>query len=284
MRWFVPAFAGDFRLEAAGETSQLIVEKPTQAEREMLAQFLKKARAKDWTSERAVSGDKASIALEASVAEAGKLLVKTVQPKRTSLTAVRFKNGVVEVANSGESKALDALTAKASDESDAVSVRRHTPSCPACFKQDANPRASECLLAFLDSSQHEQWAKHRAIVVTGNLSGERYLLAHRHSARAAAQGRICKELSTGRILHFHDSLLPPEEEVLGAKLILEHRENWLRNEATYFGPGLRFKNPFGDSQDGVADSAFMAGLGRGFSAGLSALRGPQGSVPSGGQQ
>ena len=34
------------------------------------------------------------------------------------------------------------------------------------------------------------------------------------------------------MLHFHDNSVPPEEEVLAAKLILEHREPWLRNEAT----------------------------------------------------
>ena len=54
--------------------------------------------------------------------------------------------------------------------------------------------------------------------------------------------------------------MPPEEEVLAAKLILEHREPWLRNEATCLQQTkdgkwhdlgfLRYKNPFGDASDG----------------------------------
>ena len=46
-------------------------------------------------------------------------------------------------------------------------------------------------------------------------------------------------------------------------LILEHREHWLRNEATLFeGPSvLRFKNPFGGGSDGVWDSTLTREIG-----------------------
>ena len=55
-----------------------------------------------------------------------------------------------------------------------------------------------------------------------------------------------------------------EEEVLAAKLILEHREPWLRNEATMLSCNssvLVFKNPFGDVNDGVPDANFTSRLG-----------------------
>jgi hypothetical protein len=124
------------------------------------------------------------------------------------------------------------------------------------------------LLTFLNEEEHEDWAKERAIVVTGGLSGHRYLLAHRHSKTAAKIGRVCYDLDDRCVVHFHDNSVPPEEEVLGAKLILEHREPWLRNEATHFGrTNVRFKNPFGDFYDGVADAMMTQQIG-GFMHGL----------------
>ncbi len=109
--------------------------------------------------------------------------------------------------------------------------------------------------------------------VTGGLSGHRYLLAHRHTPTAARLGKICYDLEERFVLHFHATDLPPEEEILAAKLILEHREPWLRNEATVVQQTkdgrwhdlgfMRYKNPFGDITDGRDDAALTAGIGIG---------------------
>lgn len=88
-------------------------------------------------------------------------------------------------------------------------------------------------------------------------------------------------------------LVPPEEEVLAAALILEHAEPWLRNEATALGTvsnlpsivdelwdrsgdvpsmqavdealrrrqRLKYKNPFGGFFDGMDDAAFTRAIG-----------------------
>jgi hypothetical protein len=105
------------------------------------------------------------------------------------------------------------------------------------------------------------------LVAKGGITGHRYLLAHRHTPTAIKIGKICYDLDSENPLHFHDWTVPPEEEVLAAKLILEHREPWLRNEATFFGGYFsagfkRFKNPFGDGGDGVPDSSFTSQFGR----------------------
>ncbi len=148
------------------------------------------------------------------------------------------------------------------DADKAVTVKRPTPCCPPCYVDAIGP-ATEVLLSFLDEEQHASWAQHRAFIAYGGLSRHRYLLAHRHSPTAAAQERIAFDLDDGREMHFHDWTVPPEEEVLAAMLILQHREPWLRNEATALGPGRRhvFKNPFGDGGDGVADSSWTWQLG-----------------------
>jgi len=151
----------------------------------------------------------------------------------------------------------------------AATVKRHTPCCPSCVSGSIEP-ATEVLLAFLTEEQHRDWAKKRSIIVEGGLSGCRYRLSHRHSRRAQRDGRICYDLDTDCVVHFHDWTVPPEEEVLAAKLILEHREPWLRNEATMFEAAgsdrknMVFKNPFGGIMDGVEDSRITSKIGKVF--------------------
>ena len=142
----------------------------------------------------------------------------------------------------------------------AVTVPRATPCCPSCIPGAIEP-ATEVLLSFLSPDQHRQWSDHRYVTVDGGLSGHRYLLAHRHTPRARQQGRICMDLDDNIIMHFHDWTLPPEEEVLSAMLVLRHREDWLRNEATCFGGSDVFKNPFGGAGDGVWDSSLTSDIG-----------------------
>lgn len=150
----------------------------------------------------------------------------------------------------------------------AATVKRPTPSCPRCMPGAIEP-ANEVLQSFLTPEQHELWAKDRAIIVTGGITGHRYLVSHRHGRHAIKAGKICFDLDDLGVLHFHDNSVPPEEEVLATKLILEHREPWLRHEATCLGGDFDFvfKNPFGGGMDGVPDSRLTGEVGsfiRGF--------------------
>ena len=97
----------------------------------------------------------------------------------------------------------------------------------------------------------------------GGLTGHRYILAHRASEIAAKNGKICFDADDRDVLHFHDQAVPPEEEVLAAMLVLQHREPWLRNEATCLGVRFSrvFKNPFGDHLDGVVDASLTKVVG-----------------------
>lgn len=143
----------------------------------------------------------------------------------------------------------------------AVSTKRATPCCPQCMPGAIKP-ATEVLLTFLDEQQHKDWAKHRTIEVVGGTTGHRYLISHRHGKNGQRWGRICWDADDRDVLHFHDSSVPPEEEVLGAMLVMEHREHWLRNEATCLGSFTDvLKNPFGDLGDGMESTNFTASIG-----------------------
>jgi len=275
--WAFPAWNGDFRLVLGDEegTSKLLVMAPTPYEMKLLAAFMAIAHKKKWTKEKLVEDDTIdtrTIVLSAPLTKVGPVLVKITKPADRTLTAVSFKNGQLEVAETG---AIETVIAKAENdpEAKAVSVARPTPCCPSCVPGSVAP-ASDVLLSFLNEQEHADWAKNRAIMVTGGRSGHRYLLAHRHSRTAVLNKKICYDIDDHCVLHFHDWTVPPEEEVLAAKIILEHREAWLRNEATvlqqdskgeWYDLGImRYKNPFGDASDGRADAALTATIGEVF--------------------
>lgn len=264
--WFFPSWQGDFRLEEAEDDHcLLIVEKATPGEKVIMEKFANAAPAK-WglkgLPEMIRGQAEVTFPIPFPIKKVGKLLLKYTKPGRATLTAIRSVAGQVTIAEGCEGQAVETALEKAPEKAKAVSMNRPTPCCPLCVP-GAVDRASEVLLSFLTPAEHELWKTARAIVVRGGVSGHRYLLAHRHTPRAIKQTKICYDLDDRTILHFHDWSVPPEEEVLAAKLILEHREPWLRNEATLHHNTrvLRFKNPFGDVQDGVYDASLTAAIG-----------------------
>lgn len=304
MKWFFPSWSGDFRLEKIDpkatyrdappgdleKSCVLRVIDPTAAEVTLLERFLVVATKGGWTKTKRIETEKASdgllrqdIVLAVPFELAGKRLLKLVKPKKATLTALRFEGGKVITAQGTDDHAIEKVTeaiakAAASPAGEkpvvAASVSRPTPCCPVCEPGSIAP-AREVLLSFLDPQQHQDWAAHRAFVVVGGMSGHRYLLMHRHSTAAAANTKICLDLDDEAVIHFHDNSVPPEEEVLAAKLVLEHAEPWLRNEATHFGGKRKrhvFQNPFGDRLDGTESAAFTRDVGRGAAAMIEALK------------
>ena len=207
--------------------------------------------------------------IDADIITVGKLLLPKLKPTKAALTAIRVADGEITTARSTEKamgsldKALVALGAEP-EKAKAVTVARPTPCCPNCIDGPLTP-ATEVLFSFLTDEERERWSDDHAVVAEGNLTGHRYLLMHRHSEKARRIGWICYDLDDRSHLHFYDWSVPPEEEILAAKLILEHHEDWLRNEATCFhATDVRFKNPFGDINDGVAESGVLKGFGMAF--------------------
>lgn len=278
MKLYIPSWNGDFRLEddGAGGT-RLVVHDPTPNEQKIIEEFLRQAGEKGWVSDPGQGGhpyrDSNGLAISAPLSKVSRILIKLTRPKKQTLTAVSFSDGKLSVIEGADEAAIEkisdaveeaAATEDPKEPAKAASVRRPTPCCPDCEVGSVAP-ASEVLLSFLNEEEHASWSRERAIVVTGGLTGHRYVLAHRNSAVAAYNTKICFDLDDGQILHFHDNSVPPEEEVLAAKLILEHREPWLRNEATLLGgENMKFKNPFGNISDGTESAALVSEIGRWF--------------------
>lgn len=272
MKWFFPSWNGDVRAETVEGTmvSRLVIVKPTLGEQRMLADLGLRLIKKGWVPEgRALwnpEGDETQqVEIPASLEKLGPLLVRAMKPGKQTLTAIKLENGQVSTVAGSEANLDETVSAALEKKPEAAAtVKRATPCCPQCMPGAVEP-ATEVLLTFLTPEQHRQWAAERMIVVYGGRTGHRYLLAHRHTERARRMGRICKDLDDDIVVHFHDHSVPPEEEVLGAKLVLEHQEAWLRNEATmiegYLGEwraSLRvqyFENPLGPGiLDGTGDA------------------------------
>ena len=149
----------------------------------------------------------------------------------------------------------------------AVTVRRPTLCCPTPI-DGAEIRASQVLEAFCSPVQWAHWMEHGWIVAYGKYTGHAYRICHRHTPLAKKQGKITMDLDDQAIVHCYDWSVPPPEEVLAIKLILEHREDWLRNSSTLWDSHWArnvFHNPLGhEVLDGTKDAAIVAGVGGGL--------------------
>jgi hypothetical protein len=281
MHWYIPSWNGDLRLEARDEQTKLSIVRPTDFEVKVLGQMKTQFIEKDWIKEEDWQNPsrwrKRTVVINAPLAEVGALAQKLMKPGGAVMTAVVMAGGEVtthcramDEAEDTEQVTETVKKAEKDGAKAATTVKRATPCCPQCVPGSIGP-ANEVLQAFLTPEQHETWAEDRTILVEGGITGINYMLAHRHSETARRIGRICYDLDNDSVVHFHDYTVPPEEEVLGAMLVLQHAEPWLRNEATMYDrrPGGTdiFKNPFGDMSDGVEDSRITAAIGNFAAAG-----------------
>lgn len=262
--WAVPTHNGDLRLEpdadAPKKKTKLSIIDPTPDEKNQVIALSALLIDRGWIEEPISSEKFDAVTINAPLEEVGPVFVNALRPGPAVLTAVRFKDGKIEVCEHREpgatAKELEKLAEKPKAEA-AATVKRPTPCCPDCFVGAIKP-ASEVLLSFLTPEQHETWRRARYIVVRGGLSGHRYIIAHRNSEIAAKNEKIAWDCEDREAVHFHDWSVPPEEEVLAAMLCLQFREPWLRNEATCwtgYGNFTRvFKNPFGGVLDGRPDA------------------------------
>lgn len=302
MRWFFPSWNGDVRIEAdeqRPDLTRMTVIRPTANERRILTALGKLIEARGWKSEKesasfgfwkddGPSGQTWEI--EVPFLVLGPWMTRFLKPGVATLTAVRIGEDVavhdgtrddlgdwvrsvlatpVELADAlekqvGKKKSKKTGTntgTNTSSSSAATTVGRPTPCCPDAIQGALEP-ATEVLLAFLTEEQKEQWLRERRILAVGSHTGHRYLLCHRHGETARRLTKVAYDLEDHDVLHFHDWRVPPEEEVLAAKLILEHREPWLRNEATCLGDhDMVFPNPFGSYNDGIPDADFTDAIG-----------------------
>jgi hypothetical protein len=273
-RWFIPSWCGDFRLEAAGDDKCLLtVTDPIPAEVEQLGAFLVKARKKGWVPNIAGIADKGESKLEidATVDAAGKVLLGRKRPRKGILTVIKAERGGL-VAVKGDGEELE-IAAAAADATEAATVRRPTLCCPHCTT-GPDLRASQVLQSFSTTEQWRSWLNLGYLYCHGNLSGRRYLVAHRHHPIAIQNKYIVWDTTGDHVIHCWDWSVPPAEEVLSIKLVLEHAEHWIRNRSgawDIINCEDQFHNPFMPDNAQGADGLLSTGISRGFAKAMQML-------------
>lgn len=270
--WSIPASWGDFRLiadpEAPDARSVLTVSDPTANERVQLGEFLAVARKRRWATEIAGVAEtgQSTITIRAPLAKCGPLLAGEVtKDDRGVLTLVASGTGAV-VAQADNERGGPIAAAAATEEAaanpvadHAVTTRRGTVCCPQA--QDGPLRlASQVLRAWCTPAQWASWVARGFLDCIGGMSGTRYRIFHRHHPQAVVLGMPTYDLDAKEVIYRWDYRVPPAEEALGAKLLLEFREHWLRNRSgahMHDRAGL-YVNPFGSqTHDGRWDATLF---------------------------
>lgn len=260
--WYIPSFHGDFRFESHPEGAALTVERPTPAEVEAIRRYGKKAIRAGWVTPAAFEAFEAGVnkpdrvlLIHAPLAEAAAPMAKLLGRGKVGLvTALAFEGGKVKLTEVVEETDLPRWMKKAQETeaapaTAAVTVARPKLSCPECEGRPEGARkACDVLWEFLDPAQRKEWLKGRRFTAFGSHTDHAYDVTPRDTPRAADRGRICFDLDDRVILHNFDLTLPPEEEALQAKLMIEHRENWIRvqgevDPARRATPGTIFTSP-----------------------------------------
>lgn len=247
MKWYIPSWSGDFRLERVTDiTSLLTVEDPTPGDMGKLRTFFVEARERGWVDAAVGVAPKGrtEIPVAASVSEAGPFLSGVIYMPRTPLwlvvksvggeirvwdteaqrlmdeEAARTRN--VKIKEAAEEAERDAALAKITPQTtDAAAIRPPRVGCPAPLA--CNRRASEVLRAFSTARQIADFEAKGYMRVVGNTSGEVYYVFHRDEAARRGFGHSVVKADGAEVCVWDDGV-PAEEEALGIKLGLEHRE------------------------------------------------------------
>jgi hypothetical protein len=264
--WRIPSWSGDYEIlphpDAPDTKTRVRVVEPTPSEIADLTKLFAHAKKEGWIGRKAkipTSGTH-EFDFEAPILAVGTHMALSIVPSRSRLTAIRSKDGSVdvvyndadvnatpeekaEVAKAEEKgiveKIKDAASSAASSVAgaakgavDAVTtVKAPTRCCPLAV-EGPDIRASEVLEAFLSPEQQRMWDLYAYFYAIGHRTGHRYRVCHRHSDMAISQGKVLWDMTDEHIVHVYDHSVPPAEEALALKLYIENREEVIRNDAT----------------------------------------------------
>jgi hypothetical protein len=258
VKWFLPTFYGDIRLESQDkERTMVTLHGLTPEERVAMEKLILKAEkghllGKPWATAaelRAVdltsTVKEQRLLLSAPIMDVQTVLTKALRPDRKKLHAVKISGGKIEeltsatvgLIESAASEPASSETKKSNSTSSAapsVLATTVTPPDRGCPEPDfpqADVLATEVLRTFLSPIQITDFQHHQAFVATGVETGHRYQLTSRHCrSKMASRRRVLFDLDEGRPLCVHDYAVPASEELLAIFICLQlpGRERYLR--------------------------------------------------------
>jgi hypothetical protein len=252
LKWYLPSFYGDIRLESTGkESTKVTVFGLTNQEKVAMTALLleaEKARVVGpcWNpkASRLLDLDsiqEQSLDLLAPISKVQKLLQKKLKPGRDQVSVVRFGGGKIqemterhlELTESDSSKSSRTVNepsetqkststpATGADDAAAVTVARPVRGCPAPDFEQAEVRAAAVMCAFLTNEQISDFKSDQASISVGADTGHRYIITSRHArTRLAMHTRSLYDLDEKRPYCVHDWEVPAAEEMLAIHVFL----------------------------------------------------------------
>lgn len=241
MKWYVPSFYGDIRLERlpqtdtkAKEVTMVTWSKLTALEKGAIIRLGDIVVDKSMTSSPFDSDlfgkDEGRIELTASVTRIQKILSRALKPGRKIVDVVMFESGkMVETTTADVEEVVKKESSKAVA---GASVGKPTLGCPMPDLVKADLRATEVLFAFLDDQQRDDFQLNNAFITQGAATGHRYMVTSRHATdRLSHYRRQLYDLDEKRPYCVHDYDVPAAEEMLALHLLLQipNHEYFLRH-------------------------------------------------------
>ena len=231
IKWYVPSFYGDIRLEAKGKMTVLHAEALTPVEADALRKLRDEhtepklfddiwAAREDFnraginwelgSAYRSPAGS-TEIVLRASVLKVEKALTKLLKGERRIVRAVVFKTGAEP-----EVVPVEAAEKRKDEPKAGASVAQPVKGCPVPDFETVNVRATRVLKEFLSPVQLSDFERNQQFLATGADTGRRYLLTSRNAG--AAFDRIGRtsvyDVDRRFPLCVHDWSVPAAEEIL----------------------------------------------------------------------
>jgi hypothetical protein len=212
--YYVTTF-GDISIEQTEDKEiKLTTSNLTYGERRLVREILKEYKI-DTKEDAEIENGSFVIAEKTAgktIEDVHKFMKKKLKKNKATITALKFKDGSIEISEEIKQEA----------ETGAI-VEKPSRGCPMPVAIAGEIRASVVLKEFLSDKQNDDFEKHLQFVSKGNYTGIPYLITSRWTKSVEKWGQVYDTVNKKTICA-NCMELPPSEEMLSLKLMIEHKE------------------------------------------------------------
>lgn len=204
---------GDISIEEVDEVVRLKTTDLSMTEKKLLKEIIKKFKLYDLSEKESL--EDMEVPLEnVKLEDLHKFMKDVLKKNKPTITAIKYKDGKIEIVEDLKGKNGEV----------AVTTDKPVRGCPMPEMIQSEVRASVVLNHFLDNTQIKDFETYRQIVAIGNSSHKPYLITSRYSPRVVDMGQLY-DIGDKKIICASCNEIPPSEEILALKLMIEHKEH-----------------------------------------------------------
>lgn len=214
MKMYFTSMYGDISIEVSAENKDSTLLRTTElgeVEKNIVKEILKEY---DIFPEKGLDNQIFTIE-KRKIEDVHKVMKKLLKKDRPTLTAIKYKDGKIEC--------IEELQPKHTESETGVTVDRPRRGCPMPEVLKTEIRASKVLKEFLSKIQLSDYNKHLQFVSIGGYSEKPYLVTSRWCENVTKYGQLY-DIADHRVICANCWEIPPSEELLSLKLMIEHKE------------------------------------------------------------